>query len=121
MEKKREIRFRVRVRRGYEGAGEWFYWNIEDSFDGAWHYDEFVDFSTIGQFTGLKDKNGREIYEGDILEFEDDNKYVVQYDEDNTEFNCGDIYDKPLVKHCEEGLEVIGNIYESKDLISKEE
>ena len=40
----------------------------------------FVRTSTIGQFTGLHDKNGKEIYEGDLVRYGERN-YVVSYED----------------------------------------
>jgi uncharacterized phage protein (TIGR01671 family) len=71
------------------------------------------------QYTDLKDKNGKEIYENDIVQYCDENIGIVKYDLNFVEFNCGDHYNNFLCKNNEEFIKIIGNIYENKELLNE--
>lgn len=93
-----------------------------------------IDFDevTFMQSTGLKDKNGKEIFEGDILEVTDKHSWleVVSYSQEkvmfvteeiNREFKVPesplyDLSDSTFLK-----FKVIGNIYENPELLEEEE
>jgi uncharacterized phage protein (TIGR01671 family) len=95
---------------------EWLYSAFEqaDHFEGVNQYVEsFFEKLIWMQYTGLKDKNGKEIYEGDIL------LHAPHWDKGRTKsvadmiypFHCGDWSVEP------EDCEIIGNIYENPELL----
>ena len=86
------------------------------------HEYNIVDEESIGQFTGLKDKNRKDIYEGDILKHEDEDAMYVRWYKEYVEFKLMGPNDETttLTDWYAEDTEVIGNIFENKELLETE-
>lgn len=147
----RDIRFRGRR----VDSGEWIYGSLIDrdiivsgpvDADGEYiGLGEWcsVEPETVGQYTGLKDRNGKEIYEGDVISFDDMgeegyeykegydfvNRAVVTFEDgrftlDNfMETNSGvfeEMHDHRELQGVIEHSEVIGNIHEHPHLLKGE-
>lgn len=79
--------------------------------------------STVGQYTGLTDKNGKKIFEGDILSTGNPDDYygIVEWDEKNPGLavSFGGLFEgfEELIFIDKVELEIIGNIYDNPELL----
>ena len=130
----REIKFR-----GKDLLGKWRYGDfIQEKWKSILNTNEkaymikkdkrawTVDKETLGQYTGLKDKNGVEIYEGDIANCYDRN-FIVEFRKERGgffPFACGDgcrcCEDEVISSYgLETSAKVIGNIYDNLELLKE--
>ena len=108
--------------------GEWFYGcyqeypNNEVCIQNEYRDYYFVIPETVGQFTGMRDKNGKKTFEGDIITgrnwlHDDRILYRVVYEE-NGFYYC-DADDVSWHPDHIENVEVIGNIYDNLELLEE--
>ena len=114
------------------GEGRTTYIIADEGANGGTEYE--VDPSTVGQYTGLTDKNGTKIFEGDIIENINQQIFVVEYG--RHDLNCCNccyeshdalgFYMKNKFGSAEsdekvwEDIEVIGNIHDNPELLGVE-
>lgn len=126
----REIKFRA-----WDTVGKQWLWitgfetaetSVSDGYtlDGLFHDGDYVGKEGIilMQYTGLKDRNGREIYEGDILRDDEMGLNVVRWEDGSFWLEMFYEGGQSLMEHLSdynEVCEVIGNIYENPELLEE--
>jgi uncharacterized phage protein (TIGR01671 family) len=120
----------IKFRGKWVSYGKWVYGNLlcsQDETTTAIQTSKFtyrVDPKTVGQFTGLHDVNGTEIYEGDVIESVNGFRSAIGYIEDCASFMA--VHKDDEVAACplpsrwikDFGHHVIGNIHDNPELLS---
>lgn len=118
----REILFR-----GKDIAGNWHYGTpliFTDDYvcmSAPHTYNKAVIPETVGQYTGKTDKNGKKIFEGDILKGSWNTVFVVYFDECYLQFRAKKAggYTREMDYYGEsKDCEIIGNIYDNPELMN---
>ena len=123
----REILFRAKRL----DNGEWVQGDLVQAPDGRKAIsteDDLVDAvpETVCQYTGMTDRNGRKIFEGDICKYynSEDKDGIAVIREDYAEWRSGTIRQKEIMTplfylKCSKEWEVIGNIFDNPELLQR--
>ena len=76
-------------------------------------YDPNREYTVIQQYIGSNDKNGNEIYEGDILKLHNGQLHTVEFIEENNETEMSGYFFSNF------GSEIIGNIFQNPELLEQ--
>lgn len=125
----REIKFRAWDKEREMMIMEPYFFGLdaEQDFKGYYYLEDALSHENgesypcdIMQYTGLKDKNGKEIFEGDVVEWETPSQYPQR---DTVVFGDGMFMLKEDEEsvfnyiYCKYNIEVIGNIHENPELL----
>ena len=121
----REIKFRAWDKETKSMIKEVWEIGLKSNYNQSWLIgdDKRTDNFELMQYTGLKDKNGKEIYEGDIVKSRDNHLFIINYEYGS--FGAGWIkddlvwYSSATKSFDKKIFEVIGNIYENSELLNK--
>lgn len=121
----------VPIKKALVGSHDGYYPKIIPECDGRHQtvYSTAIEEETVGQYTGLRDKNGTRIFEGDVLSGhlddlfpKDESRYeVVWYDYGWHIKSSDGIFDTMEQNWINMFLEVIGNIHDNKNLLKNQE
>jgi len=120
--------------RAYDNQTKNFeHWNSrENKFDGIfWLMIKRPEFEEPEQYTGLKDKNGKDVFEGDIIEYRNDienGKGIIWHFLDTANLQCEwfeqntsspSLFTSIEYLGCSSEIEIIGNIHENLELLKE--
>lgn len=80
---------------------------------------QLVDLGTVGQYTGLTDKNGKKIFEGDIVKYKNSSPCQIAYIDSQFVMMWKNNY-RNFERVYDDEIEVIGNIYDNPELLEVE-
>ena len=121
----RELKFRAWTI--LEKRGSFIYFDLDEMRE--FNFDIFDEKPIFQQYTGSKDKDGKKIYEGDIVSYEagepnrNDGSFYKSISE--VKFENGAFWPRPMKEECEDSwydyelknICIIGNIFENPELL----
>ena len=121
MKKQREIKFRAKLigKWNIRKSNEWIFFDLKLMDEKLRRFP--IDWNTVCEFTGLLDKDGKEIYEGDVLGYPKEEGgyeyYEVRWVKNGWMTVWLSYLGKEVTNYLDSDYVVLGNIYENPELL----